>query len=397
MEWYMPTTKLRELGAACTPADIRAFLLHTLHVAARFTGNGLSDAQLGTEPVEIHMVRNRRMEGPHGDGQPACVSIIGNPSLQDVMVCVCDCFRELLRTIEANHTVLNKAPSSKVELVKQNRIQLWKKKVTLMTSVGRMRQPTQVATTRSSIEMQHRLLMPSDFIERFQAGQGLAAHESLSGLCGRIVRGRSPKEYVWLAGHPPSGQDGGASGPQTCFVMGGDGLARVLRLAANFKLNQGKRDDHYSLLQLLLLEVGFPPLLIYEAIKDGYSFELVVFCNTSTDHTQFRMGARVHHQKRGYGTVMNTTSDKIYVQFDLDGDGLSSHGYDKSSVADGRLQILPDKSDNELQTEKDRREGAPAIASIAAAHQPPAVSLSMNALSTCACACCFLILLPLLP
>ena len=39
-----------------------------------------------------------------------------------------------------------------------------------------------------------------------------------------------------------------------------------------------------SLMHLILLEIGFPPLLIYESIRDGYAYRLrqinieIVFC-----------------------------------------------------------------------------------------------------------------------
>jgi hypothetical protein len=104
----------------------------------------------------------------------------------------------------------------------------------------------------------------------------------------RIVRGRSPAEFDWLAGRPPKAKDG-SRGPETVFLMGPDGLLRLLIIATNLAAHsenttiRGPSEttallhlEQQSLLHALLKEVGFPPLLIYDAIRDGYVFELVV-------------------------------------------------------------------------------------------------------------------------
>jgi hypothetical protein len=100
-----------------------------------------------------------------------------------------------------------------------------------------------------------------------------------------VVRGKSPSEFNWLAGLPPSGKDGSPSGPETVFVMGDDGLSRLLILATEWKLNSRGRDKQpsSSLMHLILLEIGFPPLLIYDSIRDGYVYELVVFTDETSN------------------------------------------------------------------------------------------------------------------
>ena len=107
--------------------------------------------------------------------------------------------------------------------------------------------------------------------------------ETVSGIPS-VVRGKTPSEFNWLAGLPPKAKDGSASGPQTVFVMGDDGLSRLLILATEWKLNSQGRTTQTgsSLMHLILLEIGFPPLLIYDSIRDGYVYELVVFSDDGT-------------------------------------------------------------------------------------------------------------------
>ena len=57
-------------------------------------------------PVDVHLVRNRRVAGPHADNGPAYTYGIGSPVAHDVMRLLCDSFRELLKKIEM-HSVKN--------------------------------------------------------------------------------------------------------------------------------------------------------------------------------------------------------------------------------------------------------------------------------------------------
>ena len=61
--------------------------------------------------------------------------------------------------------------------------------------------------------------------------------------------------------------------------MGEDGLKRLLIIATEWQSKHagaGKKKIP-SLMHLLLLEIGFPPLVIYDAIRDGFGFEIIVF------------------------------------------------------------------------------------------------------------------------
>jgi hypothetical protein len=150
----------------------------------------MSDAQLGTQPVDTHLVRNRRVTGAFTDNAnlhlptvQAFVCGIGNPVLQDVMICLCDSFRELLKKIETSESktvTSSQQHTEKVNFLQKQRFQL-RKKSSLVLNVTRARR----TTSHDSIHNEPRRLSPSEYIKRFQDGEGLPANDTLAGLCGR--------------------------------------------------------------------------------------------------------------------------------------------------------------------------------------------------------------------
>lgn len=129
-------------------------------------------------------MRNRRVTGPFADNTRALVCGIGNPVSQDVMVCLCDSFRELLKKIESRESCIDdvKEHTRKVNVLQQQRSRI-RQNSNLVKNVTRARFHSIGGAT--SVRQEQRRLSPIEYIERFQEGEGLPATETLTGLCGR--------------------------------------------------------------------------------------------------------------------------------------------------------------------------------------------------------------------
>lgn len=109
-----------------------------------------------------------------------------------------------------------------------------------------------------------RLLCPSDYVARLRRCE-TADLASLGGLRGRLCRGREPHHFARL-GYG-----------QTCFVLGPDGLKLFLDAAAH-----AKGSGSGAPLEMLL-KIGYDILDIYNKLKDGWVFDLVVWRTADLD------------------------------------------------------------------------------------------------------------------
>ena len=104
-------------------------------------------------------------------------------------------------------------------------------------------------------------ISPQEYVGKLRAGDR-ADVASLSELRGRLCRGREPKHFQML-GYG-----------DTCFVLGGDGLA--LFLDASASAGGGAPLE-------MLIQIGYDILDIYEKLRDGWVFDLVVWDVKSLD------------------------------------------------------------------------------------------------------------------
>jgi hypothetical protein len=220
------------------PEDVRAFLYHELECGPRFNGLGVTNAYwcpklaTGKAGVNARAIRNCKLESLDA----VKVTALGAPAIDEFMEYICNSFESLQKAVENGQ-----AP----KIVSVERSGGLYKATSAATALHRGR-------SAHGIEVQ---LTPGQYIDRLRHGQKLAPNEKLAGICGRLIRGKKANDFCELGKGP------------TLFLMGPDGLQDLLTKV------EAPLD--------MLLMIGYPCKFIYECVKEGCNFELVVFPDES--------------------------------------------------------------------------------------------------------------------
>lgn len=198
---------------------VRAWLYEQVNIRENFRGDGFSWLANGTRGTELWISSNMRMSDVIQSGGVLCP--IGSPTILEITRYICDALASEHRRREAE-----KSPSS-AQVVPQ---------------------PSMPAKQLEPLR-----LSPAEYVSWLQERKQVPETHQLVGLCGRICRGRQPKDFCGLAE-----LDGSR---RVVFMMGSEGLAGILKETS---------------VLAILLRLGYDVLFLYREMMRGTTFELVV-------------------------------------------------------------------------------------------------------------------------
>ena len=216
---HIARARLLELYAKkeLRPHHLRAWLFVAVNVRQNFRGDGYTWLANNERGGEEWLMRNRRLDAI-GDG---VLIPLGQPMTDHVLQYVCEQFKQEQQALEQR---LGTPP---------------------------LKQPSPQPAEPGLVEYTP---SPAQYCEMLRLGRQVPPGQRLSGLCGRVCRGQRVTHFLGLA--PLDGTR------KVVFMLGSDGLEMVLR-------------QRELPLQLLLC-LGYNVLFLYQEIKRGTVFELVV-------------------------------------------------------------------------------------------------------------------------